>query len=157
MSTGYSPEALPGFAERARGHAGDQPKFVARGHEVPDWNFTGMMRGSAGLYSSVRDLLTYAAANLRGDGSPLSAALQDTLRVRYPRAREAAAVNWIVDDVDDQQIEYQVGFIAGYSSYIGLNPHNGTAVVVLQNAFDWDFSVGHELVLWLADHQTAPG
>ncbi|HEX3971083.1 MAG TPA: serine hydrolase, partial [Stellaceae bacterium] len=117
--------------------------------------FTGMMRGSAGLYSTARDLIAYAAASLRNDGTSLSAALGDTLRIRYPRIREAAAVNWIVDDVNDQQIEYQVGFIAGYSSYIGLNPRNHTAVVILQNAFNWDFSAGHELVLWLADHNTA--
>ena len=92
---------------------------------------------------------------MRRDGTPLSTALADTLRIRYPRNREAAAVNWIEDNVNDQQIEYQVGFIAGYSSYIGLNPHNHTAVIVLQNSFNWDFSAGQKLVLWLADYQTA--
>jgi hypothetical protein len=52
--------------------------------------------------------------------------------------------------VDDVRITYQIGVIAGYSSYLAIDQANGTAVVVLQNAFNWDISVGHELVLLLA-------
>jgi CubicO group peptidase (beta-lactamase class C family) len=148
--TGYTPEDLPGFAARARGHAGDQPKFVSRGQPVPDWRMTDIMRGSAALYSTARDLLAFAAAHLRRDGSALSTALADNLRIRYPRPREAAAVAWIADDVDDVRITYQIGVIAGYSSYLAIDQADGTAVVVLQNAFNWDISVGHELVMLLA-------
>jgi CubicO group peptidase (beta-lactamase class C family) len=148
--TGYTPENLPGFAARARGHAGDQPKFVSRGEPVPDWHMTDIMRGSAALYSTARDLLAFAAAHLRRDGSALSTALADNLRIRYPRPRDAAAVAWIADDVDDVRITYQIGVIAGYSSYLAIDQADGTAVVVLQNAFNWDISVGHELVMLLA-------
>ena len=148
--TGYDPGSLPGYDQRAIGHAGDQPKFIRRGAPVPDWRFTEILRGSAALYSTARDLLAFAAAAVKGDGSPLSRAFADSLRVRYPRPREAAAVAWIVDEIGDERISYQVGIVAGYTSYLAVNPRNRTAVVVLQNAFNWDQSVGHTLMLRLA-------
>lgn len=148
--TGYAPELLPGYASRARGYAGDQPKFIHRGEPVPDWHMTDMMRGSAALYSSAHDLLDFAAAHVRQDGSPLNTALADTLRTRIPRSHEAASVAWISDDVAGTRITYQVGLIAGYTSYLAVNPNNHTAVVVLQNAFNWDYSAGHKLMLLLA-------
>jgi len=120
-NTGYVPEALPGYALRARGHAGDQPKFIHRGAPVPDWQFTEFMKGSAGLYSSARDMLTYASAHLNNQNSPLTPILMDTLKARQPRAKEAPAIAWLVDDVEGQHITFQVGFVAGYTSYIGLN------------------------------------
>ena len=152
--TGYVPEALPGYSERARGHAGDQPKFIRRGESVPDWTFTDIMRGSAALHSTARDLLTYAKAHVNPDGSSLSAALADTMRVRYPRPFEAAGIAWIVDEVGDITIRYQIGIVAGYSSYLGINTANGTAVVILQNAFNWDCSAGHTLLVRLGKSKT---
>ncbi|PKU24598.1 serine hydrolase domain-containing protein [Telmatospirillum siberiense] len=148
--TGYDPEKLPGYASRAIGHAGDQPKFIRRGEPVPDWRMTGIMRGSAAIYSTARDLLNFAGAHVRKDGSPLSSALAGNLRIRFARPREAAAIAWIADDVGDTRILYQVGLIAGYTSYLAVNETNGTAVVVLQNAFNWDYSLGHKLMLLLA-------
>ena len=148
--TGYTPEDLPGYASRARGHAGDHPKFIPRGQPVPDWRMTDILRGSAAIYSNAHDVLAFAAAHLRQDGSSLGDALADNLRVRFPRPREAAAMAWIADDIANVRITYQVGVIAGYTSYVAVNEANRTAVVVLQNAFNWDYSVGHRLMLLLA-------
>jgi CubicO group peptidase (beta-lactamase class C family) len=53
--TGYVPEQLPGYASRAHGHAGDQPKMIRRGQPVPDWKFTDVMSGSAALNSTASD------------------------------------------------------------------------------------------------------
>ncbi len=61
------------------------------------------------------------------------------------------AVAWIADDVAGIHISYQVGIVAGYTSYLGIDEANHTAVVVLQNAFNWDCSAGHQLLLMLAD------
>ena len=148
--TGYSPEDLPGYETRAIGHAGDQPKFIRRGHLAPDWRFTNLLRGSAALYSNAHDLLVFAGAHLRQDDSPLTAALTDTLRVRYPRSRGATAVAWIADDVNGVQIKYQIGIVAGYTAYLGINEVNRTAVVVLQNAFNFDCSASHRLMVLMA-------
>lgn len=154
--TGYVAETLPGYDARAIGHAGDQPKFIARGEPVPDWRFTDILRGSAALYSTARDLLAFAAAHLRDDDTPLGRGLADTLRIRYPRPRQAAAVAWIADDVLGLEITYQVGIVAGYTSYLGLDPVHKTAVVVLQNAFNWDYSAGHTLLKILATNADHP-
>jgi CubicO group peptidase (beta-lactamase class C family) len=159
--TGYAPEKLPCAHSRARGHAGDQPKFIRRGEHVPDWQFTRFMRGSAGLYSNASDLLSFARAHLQksvqGPGQEhtgrLNAALADALQVRFQRPREAAAVAWVADDIAGQRITYQIGIVAGYTSYIGVDAERGTAVVVLQNSFNWGNSVGHKLLLRLAQEE----
>ncbi len=151
-NTSYQPQQLAGYAERARGHAGDQPKFIRRGRPVPDWQFSNILHSTAALYSTADDLLDYAAAHLHGSGDVhRDAALRDSLRVRLERPREAPAIAWIVDDIHDQQITYQVGLVAGYSSYLGLDTRNKTAVVVLQNSFNWSNSIGHRLLLRMAN------
>lgn len=150
-STTYHPKSLPGFSTRAHGHVGDQPKFMRRGSEAPDWEFTDVLTGSAALYSTANDLLRYAKTNIYGNVDPvLERALRDTLSVRVDRAVEAAALAWLVDDIDGNKITYQVGFVAGYSSYIGLDLRHRTGVVVLQNSFNWTNTIGHRLLLRIA-------
>jgi CubicO group peptidase (beta-lactamase class C family) len=153
--TGYVPEALPCYATRARGYAGDQPKFIKRGHPTPDWQFTNLMRGSAGMHSTARDLLTFAAAHMKSQNSRFNSVLASNLRVRVPREKEAAAVAWVVDDIGEENITYQIGIVAGYTSYVGIDLKHHTAVVILQNAFNWDNSVGHKTLLRLA-HMPQP-
>jgi hypothetical protein len=69
--------------------------------------------------------------------------------VLVPRPKKAGAVAWIVDDIDGQPITYVIGLVAGYTSYLGLDVAHRTAVVVLQNSFNWDNTVGHNLLLRL--------
>jgi len=152
--TGYAPEQLPGYGERALGHSGDQPKFVRRGALVPDWHFTDIMTGSAALYSSARDLLTYAGAHLYSSGDDvLDAGLRDTLKVHFDRPQEAAASAWFVDDIGGHKIINQVGVVAGYTAYVGIDAENRTAVVVLQNNFNWTNRIGHRILLRMAEAQ----
>jgi CubicO group peptidase (beta-lactamase class C family) len=146
-NTGYAPETLPGYAMRARGYAGDQPKFIRRGRPVPDWRFTELMRGSAALYSTAEDLLTFAAASLQGRETPISAAMADTLQIRLRRTKESAAVAWTVDDIAGERITHQLGIVAGYTGYLGLDVAHRTAVVVLQNTFNWNESIGSRLLV----------
>jgi len=153
--TGYAPDALPCYSTRAHGYAGDEPKFIRRGQPVPDWQFTPLMRGSAGLYSNARDLLTFAAAHLGNRKTRLKAVLADDMKVRFPRAKEAAAVAWVVDDIEGEPITYQIGIVAGYTSYLGIDAAHKTAVIVMQNSFNWDNSVGHKLMLSLR-YMTSP-
>lgn len=156
-NTDYLPEHLPGYASRARGHAGDQPKFIRRGQLVPDWQFSDILHGTAALYSNADDLLSYAAAHLHSSANTkMDAALLDTLQVRVNRRKEAAAIAWIVDDIGGRKITYQVGLVAGYSSYLGLDTQHKTAVVVLQNSFNWSNGVGHRLLLRMAGARDEP-
>jgi CubicO group peptidase (beta-lactamase class C family) len=150
--TGYVPEQLPGYGERALGHAGDQPKFIRRGQPVPDWRFTDIMSGSAAVYSSARDLMAYAGAHLSstGDGV-LDAGLRDTLKVHFERPHEAAASAWFVDEIDGHKIAHQIGLVAGYTAYIGIDAETRSAVVVLQNNFNWKNRIGHRILLRMAE------
>ena len=147
--TGYQPEPLPCYQTRAHGYAGDQPKFILRGHPTPDWQFTDLMRGAAAVSSTARDLLTFAAAHFDSPDAQLNAILASNLEVRVPRSKQAGAVAWIVDDIDGQPITYVIGLVAGYTSYLGLDVEHRTAVVVLQNSFNWDNTVGNNLLLRL--------
>jgi CubicO group peptidase (beta-lactamase class C family) len=158
QSTGYVPQNLPGYAGRALGHAGDQPKFIRRGKLVPDWQFTDIMSGSAALYSTARDLLAYANAHLSptGDGV-LDAGLRETLKVQYERKTEAAASAWFVDEIDGHRIAHQVGLVAGYTAYIGIDEQTRAAVVVLQNNFNWTDRIGHRLLLRMAQARKKTG
>jgi CubicO group peptidase (beta-lactamase class C family) len=155
--TGYVPENLPGYAVRAHGYAGDQPKFIPRGAPVPDWTFTPLMKGSAALHSSARDLLIFARAHFAAPTTPLARAMADTLRVRLPRPRESSAIAWTVDKVHGEEISYILGVVAGYSSYLGLDMRHRIAVVVLRNTFSWDESIGGRLLVRLAQAQDLSG
>ena len=153
--TGYTPRDLPGYPLRARGHAGDQPKFVRRGEQVPDWEFTGYMVGAAGLWSSANDLLTYLSAHLYGSGdATLDRAFADATHVRVqPAEGDASALAWLSNRLNGQTILYQSGFIGGYSSYIGMDIQHKNAIVVLQNSFNWDNDIGHRMLLRMAEGQ----
>ncbi len=147
-ATGFDPSMLPGYNDRARPHAGDQPKFVCRGNPVPSWDYPDIMLGSAGLYSTAHDLLAYAHAHLQPpDRQPLHHALRDTLTKRPICSGGKRAPAWSVDHVDGHKITYQIGFTGGYSAYIGMDRLNKTAVVVLQNSLNWTESIGHRLLL----------
>lgn len=145
--TGFQPAPQ---RPRARGHAGDQPKFIRRHQEVPDWTFTEMMKGAGGIHSTPDDLLVFAAAHLSPAASPLSPLLAANLEVKIPRPTRSQATGWVVDTVDGEEIAFQIGMIAGFAGYVGLHRASGVAVVVLQNNFNWSDRIGHNLVLRLA-------
>jgi hypothetical protein len=105
------------------------------------------MRASAGLHSTARDLLTMASAHMNGTDTQLHAALAGNARGRPVSSSKTATVAWTSKKLDDRTITYQVGLVAGYTSYIGLDIANRTAVVILQNSFNWDLRAGHLLLL----------
>jgi CubicO group peptidase (beta-lactamase class C family) len=147
----FDPESLRAFPLRALGHAGDQPKFIARGALTPDWQFSNNMVGAASLYSDARDLIEYTRAHFSSTGNAaLDKAFADVTVDYFPREKEAANIAWITDTYGQQKITYQVGYIGGYSSYIGFDKENQNAVVVLQNSFNWSNYIGHALLKRIA-------
>jgi CubicO group peptidase (beta-lactamase class C family) len=145
----------PTTAQRTRlaqGHAGDQPKFIHRHAPLEDWDMGEIMRGSGGLYSTANDLMIFARSNLGQLGhrlDPLLAKMHATHR-RAPR--EEVAFGWVKNSYPEwgTTISYMNGVLAGYSSYFGMDTSNRVAVVVLQNNFNWDDKIGHNLVLRLS-------
>lgn len=150
-STSFHGPQLKAYPYRAIGHAGDQPKFIRRGKVVPDWYFTNNMVAAANLYSNVDDLLKYLRAHISDSkDNYLNAAIQVSEKVYFQRTIEAANIAWVTDHKDGQTITYQVGYIGGYSSYIGFDKKHKNAVVVLQNSFNWSNYLGHDLLLKMA-------
>lgn len=154
----FTPQRLKAYPLRAIGHAGSQPKFVPTGQVVPDWQFTGNMLGAGGLYANTADLLTFAAAHLDHTGdATLDRAMADAMRVYFPREKEAANIAWVSDTYGEQTITYQVGYIGGYSSYVGIDRQHHLAVVVLQNSFTWQNNLGHSVLrqMWREQNRTS--
>lgn len=150
-NTSFLPQTLHEYPLRALGHAGDQPKFKPRGALTPDWQFTNNMVGAASLYSDAGDLINYARAHFAPTGqAALDQAFKDVSVDYYPRRVEAANIAWVTDTFGRQRLTYQVGYIGGYSSYIGFDKANQNAVVVLQNSFNWSNYIGHQILRNLA-------
>ena len=150
-STSFHGPTLKAYPYRAIGHAGDQPKFIRRGKVVPDWYFTNNMVAAANLYSNVDDLLKYLRAHITdSEPSELNSAIRVSEKIYFERNIEAANIAWVTDHKDNQVITYQVGYIGGYSSYIGFDKKQKNAVVVLQNSFNWSNYIGHDLLLKMA-------
>lgn len=117
------------------------------------------MVGAASLWSSANDLLTYLNAHMNGSGDPaLDAAFDDATTIRFKEPKyDSSALAWLSNNIDGQSILYQSGFIGGYASYIGMDIKHRTAIVVLQNSFNWDNDIGHRMLLRLADGDDRPG
>ncbi|SPZ29176.1 D-alanyl-D-alanine-carboxypeptidase/endopeptidaseAmpH precursor [Raoultella planticola] len=146
-NSSYLPQTLREYPRRALGHAGDQPKFKPRGALTPDWQFSNNMVGAANLYSDARDLIEYARAHFSPTHhDALDKAFADVSVDYYPREKEAANIAWVTDTLAGKRITYQVGYIGGYSSYIGFDKANQNAVVVLQNSFNWSNYIGHAIL-----------
>nr|WP_275938607.1 hypothetical protein [Pectobacterium brasiliense] len=74
------------------------------------------------MYTSANDLLKFARAHIYPTGYyALDEAINDSMKTYYNRTKQAANIAWITDEVGTQHITYQVGYIGGYSSYIGLD------------------------------------
>ena len=150
-SSSFTPQRLRGYPWRALGHAGDQPKLIPRGQITPDWTFNNNMVAAASLYSNARDLIRYLDAHLQdGAGASLNAAFAQVNHGYEQHGNQSQNIAWVTDSYGDQQITYQVGYIGGYSSFIGFDKQNGNAIVVLQNAFNWSNYLGIALLMDLA-------
>ncbi|MGB1580062.1 MAG: serine hydrolase domain-containing protein [Nevskiales bacterium] len=157
QETTLSKDTLPRHLATAKGYAGDQPGFIRRGKPTPDWQFNPVMRATGAMYSTAGDLLQFARAHFQPGNTPIGPALADSLIVRFEDGKLAIAVDWEAQQINSQRIHFAVGFVAGYSSYIGLDAANQLAVVVLQNSFNWDDEIGHRLLLRLgANTQARP-
>jgi len=150
--TSFYPQQLASFPYRALGHAGDQPKFIARGQLTPDWRFTHNMVAAASLYSNAEDLIAYARYHIsKTQDSALDAVFAEAGSRYYHRSNQWQGLAWVTDDIGEKKITWQVGYIGGYSSFIGFDKQRGNAVVVLQNAFNWSNYIGMTLLLDMAD------
>ncbi|MDF7659676.1 serine hydrolase [Erwiniaceae bacterium L1_54_6] len=156
-SSSFEAAKLRNFPWRALGHAGDQPKLIARGQLVPDWRFNNNMMAAASLYSNARDLIRYLGAHLSATpDQAINQAFAQVGQDYQQHGNQSQNIAWVTDHYGEQKITYQVGYIGGYSSFIGFDQHNGNAIVVLQNAFNWSNYLGIALLRNLASGDRQP-
>jgi CubicO group peptidase (beta-lactamase class C family) len=127
-ATGYDD---PG-AVAARGHL----QQGETGHRaVPDDTYPVERRPSGGLWSTVGDLLGFAAHQL-GEPGPLTDEARAAMR--EPRSRALGAgygLGWWVRDAGGRAALDHEGSVAGYQSLLLLVPEDGFALVVLTNSW----------------------
>jgi CubicO group peptidase (beta-lactamase class C family) len=138
-------------ARLAAGYVGESPFFVRRNTPVPNWDWDEMLNGAAGLYSTANDLLKFAEYRLAAEGVPTLAIRAKTGFFGTKNTFHVTSLGWDVDELENgKRIMFQHGMIAGFSAYMGLDTETGVAVVALYNNFDWDDSIGDNLLLTLA-------
>jgi len=113
----------------APGHnAGLQP--------VENWE-NGILAGAYAMRSTVNDLLTFLAANIGLEKSPLANSMAAMLVPRRPTGNLGLeiALGWHILTGNGHEIIWHNGGTFGYRSWIGFDPKNRTGVVVLSNTF----------------------
>lgn len=112
----------------------------AAGHDasmqrVAYWDLP-TLAGAGALRSTTDDLLTFVAANLGYQKSPLAPAMAAMLTVRRPTGSPGLEVGlgWHILTRDGHEIVWHNGGTGGFRSFIGFEPKTGTGVVVLSNA-----------------------
>jgi CubicO group peptidase (beta-lactamase class C family) len=136
----------------AIGHVGNQACWKSGTSPMAPWEMGDLMRPVSGMYSSASDLLIFAKANLGMLHDPLQSTLAATHKVQIETARGGEAFGWIINRFQGgrQIITFKDGMVSGYRAYIGMDLDARVAVVVLNNQFDWNDKIGHNLLLRLS-------
>ncbi|MEI7732727.1 MAG: serine hydrolase domain-containing protein [Verrucomicrobiota bacterium] len=137
----------------AKGHAGDQPRFLRRQTPLKPWDMGEIMRASGAMYSTPDDMLVFVQSHLGLRHLPLDRILSTTQRVQCQAPDEPVAFGWRVNEFEAGRVKitYIHGMVAGYTAYMGMDTERGVAVVVLSNTFNWNEKVGHNLMLRLSE------
>jgi len=122
----------------------DEPPAPARGHvqegetehrAVSVDSYPAARRPSGGLWSTVEDVLRFAAHHLGGRG-PLSEAARAAMREPQSHALGAGyGLGWWIRDAGGRAALDHEGSVAGYQSILLLVPEEQVALVVLTNSW----------------------
>jgi D-alanyl-D-alanine-carboxypeptidase/D-alanyl-D-alanine-endopeptidase len=127
----------------------------SRGAPAGHWHF-GALAGSAGLRTSLSDLLDFMQVNLRPEDSPLRAALLIMRQPRVHAASEQFGLGWNIVEVrsGDQTwpLLWRGSSTGGFSTFVGFRTDRQQAAVLLANT-DTDLSA---LGMTLLDDRPLP-
>ncbi len=109
------------------------PAHDASGDTVSNWNIP-TLAGAGALRSTLRDMMRYLAANLKGDtGTALGRAMRDAQLPRRPTSIPATRIGliWMTRDTAGTRIVWHNGGTGGYHAFIGFDPDRQLGVVML--------------------------
>jgi CubicO group peptidase (beta-lactamase class C family) len=114
---------------------------LAAGHNdklerVPGFEFDALA-GAGALRSTANDMLSFLAAAMGPEPSPLAEAFPALLRVRIPMAMPhmQGALGWQTYSRGGPEIVWKDGGTFGYSAFIGYDAKRHAGVVLLSNTF----------------------
>ena len=110
---------------------------LARGHnakgEVPNWDIP-TLAGAGAIRSTARDMLTFLAANLGVETSPLAEAMDMTHTPRVEAGKTmTVGLGWHIRDNGRTRIVWHNGGTGGYRTFCGFIKEQKTGVVILSN------------------------
>ncbi|MEA2416980.1 MAG: hypothetical protein QOI58_3637 [Thermoanaerobaculia bacterium] len=112
---------------------------LAIGHDaalqpVSNWDLPALA-GAGALRSNTNDLLTFLAANIGIEKSPLASSMAAMLATRRPTGTPnlEIALGWHIWTRDGHEIIWHNGGTGGYRTWIGFELKSRTGVVVLSN------------------------
>lgn len=113
---------------------------MAVGHDtalrpVSDWDLP-TLAGAGALRSTANDMLSFLAANLGSESSPLAPAMADMLATRRPAGSDGAesALGWQVLAQGGHEMVTHSGGTGGFRTFVGFDRARRVGVVVLSNA-----------------------
>jgi CubicO group peptidase (beta-lactamase class C family) len=101
---------------------------------VSNWDIA-TLTGAGALRSTANDLLTFLAANIGIDKSPLAPSMAAMIAAHRPTGTPnlEIALGWHIWTRDGHEIICHGGATGGYRTWIGFEPKSRTGVVVLSN------------------------
>ena len=118
--------------------------YFLDGQEAKNYPMPPVLAGAGGLRSSANDMLSFLAANMGVESSPLFNVMQETHKGRFPISKDIVKVgySWIVVKDDDIHIVFHGGDRDGYKAFIGFDPRKKLGVVVFANFEDTIDDIG---------------
>jgi len=110
---------------------------LARGHnsagEVPNWDIP-TLAGAGAIRSTARDMLTFLAANMGIERTPLADAMDMTHEAHVEAGRDmSVGLAWHIRDNGQTRIVWHNGGTGGYRTFCGFIKEQKIGVVVLSN------------------------
>ena len=102
--------------------------------QVANWDLP-TLAGAGALRSTANDLLTFLAANIGIEKSPLAPSMAAMIAARRPTGTPnlEIALGWHIWTRNGHEIIWHNGGTGGYRTWIGFDPKSRTGVVVLSN------------------------
>jgi CubicO group peptidase (beta-lactamase class C family) len=103
-------------------------------NKVANWDIP-TLAGAGALRSTANDLLTFLAANIGIEKSPLAPSMAAMIAARRPTGTPnlEIALGWHIWTRNGHEIIWHNGGTGGYRTWIGFEPKSRTGVVVLSN------------------------
>ena len=112
--------------------------MLAQGHTqtgqpTPNWDL-GTLAGAGAIRSTVNDLLIYVRAELGKGPEPLVQLMRTTQQITFKNDQRTIGLAWHQNHAGPDVWFMHNGGTGGYASFVGFNPQNKTALVMLANA-----------------------